>query len=92
MSFEIMARPCDQCLMTRDKIVSNERRTEIMRETAGKDCHFICHKATIAGRDIACRSHFDITGGGRLGRFAFWLGYVRYVDPNTLETVHPNDP
>lgn len=89
MPFEVMSRCCNQCLMTRNKIVSNERRKEILSITNDRDCAFTCHKATIAGRDIACRSHFDLTGGGRLGRFAFWLGQIVYVDLDTLETAEP---
>lgn len=85
--FEVMAEKCDQCLMSKGKIVDDERRWEILETTERRDCHFICHKATIAGRDIACRGHFDATGGGKVGRFATWIGCVRKIDWRTLEPV-----
>ena len=82
MPLEVMAEPCNECLMSKNRIVSASRRKQILQETEAKDCHFICHKATIAGRDIACRAHYDATGGGKMGRFAKWLNQVKFVDLN----------
>jgi hypothetical protein len=84
MAFEVMSRPCDQCLLTPQRIVRPGRVKEILRETARRDCHFQCHKGTIAGRDIACRAHFDATGGGQLARIARRLNAVVEVDPDTV--------
>ena len=84
MSFELMSEPCDQCLMTANKIVSDARRKQILKETLRKDCAFICHKASIAGREIACRGHFDATGGGQLARIAGRLNAIKLVDPKSL--------
>jgi hypothetical protein len=85
--FEIMARCCDQCLMTDRKIVSDARRSEILADTRRRDCAFWCHKATIAGREIACRGHFDMTGDGQMTRIAGRLGVLVEVDPDTMEHV-----
>jgi hypothetical protein len=79
-----MARACDQCLMTPAKIVSNARRTEILCETRRRDCAFSCHKGTLADREIACRGHYDATGGGQLARIAGRLGAIVEIDPDTL--------
>jgi hypothetical protein len=84
MSFELMSEPCDQCLMTANKIVSDTRRKQILKETLRKDCAFICHKASITGREIACRGHFDATGGGQLARIAGRLNAIKLVDPKSL--------
>ncbi|MDD2878713.1 MAG: hypothetical protein PHZ23_15960 [Acidiphilium sp.] len=85
--FEVMSKACDQCLLSPRKIVSDARRRQIMRDTVRKDCSFICHKASISGRDVACRLHYDATGGGQLARIAGRFGMVRFVDPETLEHV-----
>lgn len=82
--FLVMSKSCDQCLMTKNKIVSDRRRDRILEETEKNDSHFICHKATMAGKDIACFGHFSSTGGGRLGRMSKHFGLVQYVDPKTL--------
>lgn len=85
--FEVMSKACDQCLLSPRKIVSDARRRQIMRETARRDCPFICHKASIAGREVACSLHYDATGGGQLARIARRLGMVRFVDPETMERM-----
>ena len=81
----LMARPCDQCLMTPKRIVSKRRAQEILRETRRLDCHFICHKAQIAGKTAACRGHFDATGGGQLYRILGRLDGIVEIDPDTME-------
>ena len=85
MGYDLMARPCDQCLLSAQKLFSDLRRRQILAETARKDCAFLCHKGTIAGRQIVCRAHYDASGGGQLGRIARRLGAIREIDPETLE-------
>ena len=87
MPFELMREKCDQCLMTPRKIVSDRRRAQLLADVREADTHFLCHKGTMAGRYIACRGHYDSTGGGRVGRFAKWIGVIREIDPKTLLSV-----
>jgi hypothetical protein len=86
--FEVMASKCDQCLLTKNRIVSAARAREIVKVTRQKDCSFICHKGSIAKREIACRGHYDETGGGQLARIARRLNAVVEIDPKTLEPVN----
>ena len=79
MGFRVMKEQCNQCLMGRNKIVSDARRKEILLKTSRQDCHFVCHKSTIAGTDAACRGHFDAFGGGQLGRIAGRLNAIQFV-------------
>lgn len=85
MTHKIMTRRCDQCLYSPAKIVSDRRRSQILRECAEKDVSFYCHKGTIAGQEIDCRGHYDATGGGKVARFAKWLGVITEIDPGTLK-------
>lgn len=78
--FKVMAERCDQCLYGPDRIVSNQRRAEIIREIKRKDCHFVCHKASMNKQDVACRGDWDQRGCGQLGRIADRLGMVEFVD------------
>jgi len=89
--YELMAECCDQCLMTDKAIVSAARRREIVKETLRKDNAFLCHKGTMVDRDIACRGHFDATGGGQLARIAGRLGAITEIDWRTLEPVEPKE-
>ncbi len=86
MSFEVMSRACDQCLMTPQRIVAKKRAAQLIRDCRVKDCSFICHKSP-RGREIACRGHFD-TGVGQMSRIAERLRMIVEVDPDTLDPAH----
>jgi hypothetical protein len=78
--FRVMSERCAECLYGKDKIVSNERRAEILREIERKDTFFICHKSTIAGGPtVACRGDWDQRKCGRAGRLLEALGIVEMV-------------
>jgi hypothetical protein len=83
--FKIMNDRCNECLYGPDKIVSNARRSQIIREINRKDSYFICHKATIAGQIVACRGDWDQRGCGQLGRIAGRLNAIEFV-PEPKET------
>lgn len=77
--YQVMREACDQCLMSPNKIVSNERRTQILRDTAQRDCPFYCHKAQIAGELVVCRGHHNAQPS-QLGRIAERLQCVELYD------------
>lgn len=81
--FEVMARDCGQCLMTKNRIVSGRRAAQIIAQTRRDNCHFVCHKSP-EGREIACALHHD-THIGQMSRISERLGCVIRVDPDTLE-------
>lgn len=69
---------CDQCLFTKDRIVSADRMKQILAECARDDTHFICHKASIAGQDACCRGFYE-TQSSNLLRIAQRLGAVEFI-------------
>lgn len=75
---KVMEKPCDQCLFSKDRIVSAARVREILKECRRDDKHFICHKASIAGEDVCCRTFFD-TQGSQMIRIAQRLNMVKFV-------------
>lgn len=82
----LASRKCDQCLATRNRIVSGARAAELIRECRAEDVHFQCHKGSIAGLNVHCRGVHDITGGDAAYRFARRFGIeVREVEPDELE-------
>lgn len=81
--FEVMAEQCDQCLYSPNKIVSDARRKQLLRELTRKDCHFICHKASIAGRNVCCRADFD-RRPSQMVRIAERLNVVSFVNIDDL--------
>lgn len=84
MSFRVMTERCDQCLYGPNKIVSNERRADIILHLNKLDSYFICHKASIVGQEIACRGDWEQRGCGQLGRIAGRLGVVEFVEEKSL--------
>jgi hypothetical protein len=86
MSFEVMAERCAQCLYGPNKIVSNKRRAEIIRQITREDGHFICHKASIEGRNVACRGDWDQRACGQLGRIMGRLNAVKFISEAELQS------
>lgn len=79
--FKVMDRRCDQCLYGKNKVVSDARRKQILREITRKDQYFVCHKSD----DVCCRGDFDARAGGQLGRIAERLGAVNFVSTDDYE-------
>lgn len=73
--FKVMAERCEQCLFGPNKIVSNARRSQILRDIRREDSHFICHKLD----DVACRGDWDQNGCGQMGRIASRLRMIEWV-------------
>lgn len=89
--FRVCKKRCDQCLFSSAKVVTDDRRAEILRICAERDTHFVCHKFTIAeGPDsqVCCRGFYDANPGAtNLMRIAERLGAVEFVDlPEPGET------
>ena len=69
---------CGQCLFGKDKIVSNQRRKEILNDCRRDDAHFICHKASAENKDICCKGFYDSQTSNMI-RISQRLGMVRFV-------------
>lgn len=78
VTFKVYEEQCDQCLFSPTRIVSAKRVAEVLRDCVKKDSHFICHKATIQGKDIACRAWYDRMTSN-LSRIAGRLQMVEFV-------------
>jgi hypothetical protein len=90
-TFDLMTRKCGQCLLSPNRIVSGQRMREILETCEQSNTHFICHKGSEVGRNIACRGHHDLIGGSLAFRLGSVMGIVRHIDPDTLQPVE-KDP
>lgn len=77
--FKVKKERCEECLYSKEKIVSNSRRRELLADTRKRDTHFICHKASINGDDICCKGFYE-TETSNLIRIAQRLRMVQFVD------------
>lgn len=85
--YKLMSERCDQCLTTKNRIVSGRRAAELVRGCRDDDVKFECHKGSIAGTTIACRGVHEISPC-RAYRFAMAIGVpVVEYDPATLQPV-----
>lgn len=89
----LAARRCDQCLTTRNRIVSGDRAAEIVSDCRRTGNHFVCHKGSIAGEIVHCRGVHDILirdfGGSTAYQFATRIGVpIVEVDPEDLGGDH----
>lgn len=86
--FRICAERCDECLFSKDKIVSERRKKEVIREACQGQGYFICHKTD----DACCRGFFDSYGYSiQIYRIASRLGFVIWLDAAGDETGEPAD-
>lgn len=59
--FKVQKNMCDQCLFSKDKIVSDSRKSQILKECISTDTHFNCHKEQLNGDEatVCCRGFYD---------------------------------
>ena len=55
----VAKKRCKQCLFSSARIVSEERRDEVLASTAESGQAFQCHLASIAGEYVVCRGFYD---------------------------------
>jgi len=77
--FKVKKERCNECLYSYNKIVSNARRKELLKDINKNDSHFVCHKATIEGAEICCKGFYD-SATSNLIRISQRLGMVEFVD------------
>ncbi|MHB1777999.1 MAG: hypothetical protein ACYCU7_18755 [Acidimicrobiales bacterium] len=70
-------------MFSENKIVSDTRRNQILRDLRRRDAHFFCHKGTIVGREVVCHGSYESMP--QMVRIAGRLGVIVFVDPDTLE-------
>jgi hypothetical protein len=82
----VAAKQCNECLFGKNKIVSDERRDEILVNIDRRDTHFTCHKASIQNRSAVCRGDYQRDPTRTNGmRIAYALDAVILVDENGFE-------
>lgn len=90
MGFEVYESNCNNCLLSKDSIVSPDRRKEIISSCLSEDSHFICHKSSINGGNVCCKSFYDKLGHRiNLIRIAGRLGVIKFVPLKDNEKLTP---
>lgn len=79
--FQVRKSKCDQCLFSKNKIVSDARKKDILSQCKKEDTHFNCHKAQLKGGKIpvCCRGFYN-TATSNLIRISQRLNMVKEVE------------
>ena len=73
--FKVKKECCDQCLFGKNKIISNERRKEILGECRKNDSYFVCHKS----ESVCCHGSHKAQIG-RMSQVCPRKGWVEFVE------------
>ena len=88
--FKVYDKPCKNCLMSKDRIVSGERAKDIIKDCAQNQTYFICHKSSIEGGEVCCRNFFDkLSHLSKLATFAKGVGAVEQVQQTESKKLTP---
>lgn len=81
MAFQVARRQCGNCLFSRNKIVSDKAKIEVLDQCRRNDTYFVCHHASMKNKEICCRGFYEKDPGAtNLMRIAARLGAVDFVD------------
>jgi len=84
--FNVLAKRCDECLFTENKIVSPERADALTQEALANDGFFVCHKATLCGIVVGCHGFFDQHNTPPTA-IAKAFGFVRFIKEERLKAI-----
>lgn len=76
----VQKKCCGQCLFSKNKIVSDDRKAEILKDCKENNNHFECHKATIAGKKATCHAFYKQKTNPVISKMFEENGLVEFVD------------
>lgn len=76
----VQKRMCNQCLFSKNKIVSDERKAELLEDCKINNNHFQCHKSTIAGTHATCHGFYKQCTNSAISNMLEDAGLVDFVD------------
>lgn len=87
---KVYSECCKNCLLSKDRIVSANRAKQIISEVKQSQSYFVCHKASIKGEEIVCKTFYDKMGFySQLIRIAERLGVLKFVPQTDFEKLKP---
>lgn len=79
---------CKNCLLSKDRIVNSKAAKSIVKGCIEKQNHFFCHKSTMKGEEIVCKTFFDQFGHySQMVRIAGRLNMISYVPQDNSERL-----
>lgn len=85
---QIFNKPCKNCLFSKDRIVSQERANEIINDCVTQGKFFICHKASMNGKDTACNRFFHQHMNDDISKLMINIGLLEFVEHDDNEKIN----
>ena len=77
----VQNKPCRQCLFSKNKIVSDKRKDDLIETCERDKTFFVCHKSSIKGGRTCCRGYFDkYMKDDPMLPIAISLGKIAFID------------
>lgn len=82
MCLKVYKECCNNCLFSKNRIVSSQRAKEIIKDCIGNQNYFVCHKATMKGdEEIVCSAFYNKIGyKSQMIRIAQRLNVIEFVE------------
>lgn len=79
--FKVYQQPCRNCLFSKNRIVSEQRKRKIIETCIREQTYFVCHKSSETGGEICCRNFYDKYGHfSQMIRIAERLGTIDFKE------------
>jgi hypothetical protein len=83
---KVCARQCDQCLFSKNKLVDEERKQELLFQCEREQTHFVCHKGSTVGQNVVCNGFFRNKTTPFLDIMKA-TGKILFVEPSDLQKL-----
>lgn len=70
---KVCSKQCNECLFSSNKIVSEERKNELLQGIKRDNSFFVCHKSTIKNETAMCRGFYERNKSSSL---LIYLGHI----------------
>lgn len=76
---KVQEKNCNNCLFTKNKIVSESRKAEVLERCKKNKTQFICHKASAKKMKVICRGFYDTQANQEINAMLEMLGQIEFT-------------
>lgn len=88
MELKVFQTCCQNCLLSKDRIVSPQKAKNLVKECLNEEAYFICHKASINNQEVVCHKFYTKFGNlSRIIRLAQSFGLIKMVEQESSKKL-----
>ena len=76
---EVKKKCCNLCLFSKNKVVSDKRKKQLLDDIEREGSYFACHESTAVGGTCVCRGFYN-TETANIIRISQRLNMIEFVD------------